>query len=112
MSRHRSMVLGQSDFTVRAPAPIHRARLHARLAAVCAERVPTKPSPELPWLHPYLPCGDGTCPGEVAAVNAVTTLNTEFDLGATQDGDGRSSVGCHVPSAVVNQHSPTVLSTS
>jgi len=42
----------------------------------------------------------------------VTTPNTEFDLGATRDGDGRGPVGCHVLSAVVNQHSPTVLSTS
>lgn len=42
----------------------------------------------------------------------VTTPNTEFDLRGARDGDGHGSVGCHVLSAVVNQHSRAVLSTS
>lgn len=42
----------------------------------------------------------------------VTTPNTKFDLRAAQDGDGHGSVDCHVLSAVVNQHSLAVLSTS
>lgn len=50
----------------------------AALAAAGAEVVPGKRGPEPLWPHPHLPCGDSTCQGEVAAVDACD--NAEYRL--------------------------------
>lgn len=48
------------------------------LAAVCPGLVPRQHVPALLGLHPCLPCGDGTCSGEVAAVS--TCDNAEYPV--------------------------------
>lgn len=77
-SEGREECLGLAGCSWRIPAPTLYVSPPPALAAVCTGLVPRQHVPVLLWLHPCLPCGEGTCSGEVAAVN--TCDNAEYPI--------------------------------